>query len=139
MDGGGTAGAHVLRARHTRAVRGRNGRPLSSVLNSIWRLNSLTWSNVRWPSDRVRRRATAYPWAEATRVAVMWCGGAWDVVTLCCILGLKRGAQSLGVGSCELGAVCCAYVCLTLGFGLAGSTQVSVTDWAGVAMRDRAS
>ena len=139
MGGGGTAGAHVLRARHTRAVRGRNGRPLSSVLNSIWRLNSLTWSNVRWPSDRVRRRATAYPWAEATRVAVMWCGGAWDVVTLCCVLGLKRGVQSLGVGSCELGAVCCAYVCLTLGFSVAGSTQVSVADWAGVAMRDRAS
>ena len=34
-DGGGTAGAHILRARHTRAVRRRNGRPLSSLMDSI--------------------------------------------------------------------------------------------------------
>ena len=34
-DSGGTAGAHILRARHTRAVRRRNGRPLSSLVNSI--------------------------------------------------------------------------------------------------------
>ena len=88
-DGGGTAGAHVLRARHTRAVRRRNGRPLSSVLNSIWWLNRLTWSNIRWPGYLVRRRATAYPWAEATRVAVRWSGGAWDAVTLRRILGLE--------------------------------------------------
>ena len=34
-DSGGTAGAHILRARHTRAVRRRNGRPLSSLMDSI--------------------------------------------------------------------------------------------------------
>ena len=42
MDGGGTAGAHVLRARHTRAVRRRNGRPLSSLMDSILWLIRIT-------------------------------------------------------------------------------------------------
>ena len=89
-DGGGTAGAHILRARHTRAVRRRNGRPLSSLVNSFLWLIRIAWpSDVRWSGFMVRRHATAYPWAEATRVASRRTVGAWDTETLCRILGLE--------------------------------------------------
>ena len=88
--GGGSAGAHILRARHTRAVRRRNGRPLSSLVNSIWWLVRISWPNIlRWNGFMVPRRTTAYPWAEATRVASRRTVGAWDTEALRRILGFE--------------------------------------------------
>ena len=94
-----------------------------------------------WYSFMVLRRATAYPWAEATRVASRRTVGAWWLAS---IVGLEGGAQALRVRNSVLGAacsppVCLALFCLALCLGRASCTQAGVADWAGATVRDRVS